>query len=574
MVDRRSLFTGLACLTAGLSLSGCGAAGGSSGEDTGSYPEHWVTCSIGGLSAIDPVYASNRAGVQVLQALYCPLTKLVDGAIEPYFARSFEMAEDALACTFHLPEDAFFSNGEAITALSFKRAWERIVRPLAEGPSAGSEGQNADQLPRHSRWCTLLSAVEGYDAAFQGRASELVGLRCPDDYTLSVTLTRPLAYFPEIASHPALGPVPKVSESDQASFAAEPVGNGPFRLSKSWKDGDDVLLERNDACVWAAPRVEGLVFVGSADTVAAYNQFQAGKLDVSSVPVDQFEDAAKAWGASAEPSRMKPGERFARGAESGLVYLLCNTSVAPFDRVELRQAVSYAIDRESLCRKVLNASAEPAMNVISPCMGSFEPWASCSYDIEYASSIVDALVAASQESPVSDVGSFEGEAEPVEPPVLECELVCRKGGVMGKVATQVAADVKGAGLTMKVAALESEKLLSRLHSGDFQCALIELEPAVASPSLIVADLFGRYASRWEGEQAGSEELSRSIAEIESGAFRIDRDHAAAAALKIAGELLSVIPVAHPMYAKAASARVEQATVLENGCIDATTIELT
>ena len=325
MIDRRTLLGGAAGIAAGMGLSGCGRAGRGSVTSAEDAPATWVTVRVGVPQAIDPLLVSDRAGLQVLHALFCPLTRIEDGRAVGNAARSFEVSEDARTVTFHLVEGATFHTGGVVTASAFKRAWERILKPLAQHERSGKDKRDEDAEEfAHSRWAELLSAVEGYEALHEGRASELVGLRCPDDNTLVVTLSRPLAGFAEVASHPALGPVPASADQDPEAFAAQPVGNGPFALKEPWDGKAGLALARFDTCAYGVASLEGVQFVIAGETVSGYHQFQAGNLDICDVPVDQLEDAEETAGASANAFDMYPGERLVHGAEPGFA---CGTGL-------------------------------------------------------------------------------------------------------------------------------------------------------------------------------------------------------------------------------------------------------
>ena len=205
-----------------------------------------------------------------------------------------------------------------------------------------------------------------------------------------MTLSRPFAGFAEVASHPALGPVPASADQDPEAFAAQPVGNGPFALKEPWM-ANRPGARPFDTCAYGVASVEGVQFVIAGETVSGYHQFQAGNLDICDVPVDQLEDAEETAGASANAFDMYPGERLVHGAEPGLTYLVCNTRVSPFDRAEFRRAVSCAIDRETLCRKALNYSAEPAWSLVAPTVGEMPAWEACTFDAERAVELVEAL---------------------------------------------------------------------------------------------------------------------------------------------------------------------------------------
>ena len=70
-----------------------------------------------------------------------------------------------------------------------------------------------------------------------------------------------------------------------------PMGNGPFMLDRPWKGKGDIRLTRFDECAYGASLVDGVLLAIHDDTVAAYNHFQAGVLDICDVPVDQLKDA-------------------------------------------------------------------------------------------------------------------------------------------------------------------------------------------------------------------------------------------------------------------------------------------
>ena len=578
MIDRRTLLGSAACLAAGMGLSGCGRVDDGPTKGAELVPTSWAAVRISEPSAIDPLSASDRAGMQVLRALYSPLTRVVDGGAVPYAARGFEVSEDALSVSFKLLDGAVFHNGEAVTASSFKRAWERLVRPI-EAAVDGSVTSD-DAAPRHGRWCALLSSIEGYEALYEGRASELVGLRCPDDLTLEVSFTRPSASFPTFASHPALGPVPSSADVDPEGYASKPVGNGPFKLKRAWSQGDaDIRLARFDGCSTTPALAEGLLFSIQGDVASAYNQFLAGNLDICDVPVDQLRDAEKAAGPSTDPAAMKPGERLAHGAESGLTYLVCNTRAVPFSLPEFRRAVSLAIDREALCRKALAFSAEPAQGPVSTCAGGASPWEACFYDAERAAEVVESLRERAEdgEEPSTELGSAEApaavQAEPLEPLVLDFTLLYRKGGTQARMAAQIAADLHLLGVNVKTSALDAEDLLERYGSGGFTCGLATLNPAVATAEAVADALFGPDSPRagWTGwedaDLSATLEGAATLTDAPARAARVEE------ALALAGAGLPVIPLVHPAYTKIADDRVSTAKVCPDGTVDPQSIEL-
>ena len=398
MIDRRTL-----CGAAMSALSACGGQEGGSQGGAETVPASWLKCRVGKLSEIDPLLVQDRAGLQVLSAVFTPLMRFdANGELVPGAALSCAVSDDARTFTFKLPEHAVFHNGERVTASSFKIAWERLVRAIPSGESA------SDDEPVFGRWGSLLHLVDGYAALRAGRASEMVGLRCPDDVTFVVTLTQPCPYFDHVTAHPALGPVPAAALADPEAFALKPVGNGPFALKYPWERGRGVMLASFADCVIGAPLAAGVLLDPMADTVAAYKQFRAGNIDITDVPVDQLSDAEDIATPAPDGRSMAVDARLAHGVEGGLLYLSLNCVSGVFSRPEMRRAACLSIDREALCRKVLKFSGEPALGPISPRVAEMQPWDACTYDPEGSLQLVEAAkLAALQNDPVEGEGSAE-----------------------------------------------------------------------------------------------------------------------------------------------------------------------
>lgn len=578
MIDRRAFLGAAACGVMGLGLSGCSQVEGGDAGSSDDVPPSWVTCRIGKPSAIDPLLVSDRFGLQVLHALFCPLTRIVDGVATPAAAHSVTVSDDARTFTFSLVEGATFHNGESVTASCFKRAWERLVKPMSDDTDEDrTHKENGGEGPR-SRWGSLLSVVDGYDALSGGRASELVGLRCPDDLTLTVSLTEPQAAFASIVSHPALGPVPASAEDNPVMFSEQPMGNGPFMLDRPWKRKGDIRLTRFDGCAYGASLVDGVLLAIHDDTVAAYNHFQAGVLDICDVPVDQLKDAEDARGISSSVGTMKPGERFVQGPEAGLTYMVCNTRVAPFDNAAFRRAISCGIDREALCKKVLNYSAAPAMSPVAPCVGEAVSWEACAFDADRALELIEGLSAQEREDEAQQtMGSAEESKDApemtAEPLNLDFTLTYREGGVQGRIADQIASDMSDLGLTVKTAALATEDLAESLDKGDYACCLVTFDPTADTIDTVVSQLLGTTSER--GSWAGYEDdaLTAALTTMAEERDATERTERAREALVLASEAMPMIPLVHPAYAKVASDRVQMANVLPNGLVDLGSVEL-
>lgn len=576
MIDRRTLLGGTLGLLGAGALTGCTGQGRADKAGHKSVPDSWFKVRVRGLSAIDPMTVCDRAGLQVMRFLYTPLLAHADDALVGAAARSFEVSDDARTFTFSLLEGATFHNGEEVTASSFKRAWERLVAGPARYNGEDSEDEPADDSLLQSPWAPLLSLVEGYDALSEGRASEMVGLRCPDDLTLEVALTQPYAGFADIVAHPVLGPAPISSTRENSSYASWPIGNGPFKLKGAWDGDEDIRLVRFADAITPA-LAEGALVCPNADTASAYNQFLAGALDICEVPVDQVRDAQESAGESETPGTLMPGARCTAPLGSRITYLACNTAAGAMSHPELRRAACAAIDRDTLVRKVLGGAGEAAASLVGPAIAEVPAWEACQYDAEMAQQLLEDLVAAHEaDAAAIDAGSV-GEAlveEATEPLDLTVRLVYRKGGMNAKLASQMAADLKAVGFTVKAEGLSEGDYRARLAEGTYECALATFEPTVPSLEAAVAPLVGGLPSCGVSATAGA---TATVEELLAAACRerdrVVREDLVSQVLTHESEELALLPVVFTMSHVVASNRISAARLDALGALDPVSVSV-
>ena len=159
MIERRTFLRGLAAVTALPVLAGCSGRNDAAGVNDEDLSDT-ILYRLKMPRSIDP-FDANAAGFAVVSQLFDLLMRYDFAADELACrsAESVEVNEDATAFTFHLRSGLTFSNGDAVDAASFKRAWERLVDP--DSASARLYGL--------SPWAYLLTLVQGYDALSTGR---------------------------------------------------------------------------------------------------------------------------------------------------------------------------------------------------------------------------------------------------------------------------------------------------------------------------------------------------------------------------------------------------------------------
>ena len=382
-MNRRTFVKGSLAASAMAALAACGKKSTDSTTTSGDGSTGGtLNYYINNPTSIDPYDLEEDQGMQVGYQLFDALTTydFESEALIGLAATSWDVNDAADEFTFHLVEGAKFHDGTTVTSKSFKQAWERIVSPTTSTAHASAIGYH-------------LAMVEGYSELSTGDATELSGVTCPDDNTLVVKLSQSYADFTYVVMHPALSPVPDCALEDFDTFFYAPVGNGPFKMDGKWEDGQEInLVKFEDYSYGEVAKIDGIHFNIQKDVQTAYTEFQAGNLDVASVPTTQLKDAISQYGESEDGSTITPGHQVLTGAELSTYYLMCNVTDETMADLDLRKAISMAINRQAICDTVFEGTREPAGGIIPPGIAGYQEntWEYVKYDVDAAKEILDA----------------------------------------------------------------------------------------------------------------------------------------------------------------------------------------
>ncbi len=271
-----------------------------------------------------------------------------DGRVVPDWAERWESNEDASVWTFYLRQNnKGWSNGDPVTAHDAVWSLARILNP---------ETNNS--------YAFILYDVKNGEAFNGGTAKvEDLGLKAIDDWTVEITLEGPRANFPQKIAYTACvfahrPSVEKYGEKWALGGDIPLVSNGPYKLDL-WEQGVKAVHSLNPG-YWDAEtiRVTKLIdpIIPGDQTALA---FESGKGDqqLDWTPVG----AADLQRFQGDPNLAPLLKQF---VYPGIWMLLPSNGQAPFDKIEVRRALSHAIDRDRLVT-VTNGLALPA-NVMTP----------------------------------------------------------------------------------------------------------------------------------------------------------------------------------------------------------------
>ena len=147
------------------------------------------------VESLDPQQATDGTSFEVIADYTDGLMQMdADGQAVPAIAESYDVSEDGLTYTFHLREDANWSNGDPVTAQDFVFAWQRAVDPAVA-----------------SEYAYMLSDIGQVVNAAEIIAGEKdkseLGITAVDDKTLEVKLNVPVSYFLSLMYFPTFYPV-------------------------------------------------------------------------------------------------------------------------------------------------------------------------------------------------------------------------------------------------------------------------------------------------------------------------------------------------------------------------------
>lgn len=262
-----------------------------------------VVAFAGPVTYVDPHMSADTMAVQAANCMFDPLVTRAasDMSIVPALAESWDIL-DPLTYVFHLRQGVRFHNGEELTSSDVKFTFERMV--------------NFPQMAKH------IKNVESVEAL--------------DDYTVQIRLLTP--YAPWLVRMPTFYIVPEdyVKEVGDEEFARSPIGTGPYRFVE-WVHDDYLKLEANEDYWGGAPEVKRTTFKVIPEASTRVAALLVGEVDaIEVVPPEEVPRLE-----ADENVRVLPADDFR-------FYFFAMNQKPPFDDVRVRQAVSYAIDWDTI----------------------------------------------------------------------------------------------------------------------------------------------------------------------------------------------------------------------------------
>ena len=387
------------------------------------------------LKTLDPHMANDGYSARAFNQIYDALLKQGPNLeILPGLAESYENKSDT-EIIFHIRKGVKFHNGDELKASDVKFSIDRMV----SSPSVQSYFASIDS-------CAII-----------------------DDYTVSVKTKEPFAplLFNLAGTYGSIVSEKAVTEAGD-KYNENPIGTGPMKF-KEWKPNDHITFVRNDDYWKGQPKATSVTIrvipEASMRTIALEN----GEIDFIQTisPVDMPRVEAN--------DKLKSTNYLSQSVN----WLSFNCIKAPFDNVKVRQALSYAIDKETMIEVVLEGRGQAVNSMLAPDMpGADNELNLYPYDVEKAKALL---------------------AEAGHPNGFKAKLV-GSGEASNKAAQMIQSDFAKLNVELDIEMMEFGALLDYLKGDDHELHIMSYG-AAGNPDSTMSNVFYSKSSAASGNRA-------------------------------------------------------------------------
>lgn len=284
-------------------------------------PDVLVVGLVAEPKSLDPHASTAASDFQIDVNVYEGLLRFKPGTleIEPALAESYTASEDGMSYTFKLRSGVKFHDGSELNAEAVKFNFDRIRSEGGEFPMA-----------------FLFSSI-----------AEVI---VDDPMTVTFKLSEPFApLLANFAGPSALIVSPAAVEKSGEEFGRNPSGTGPFKFV-TWESNRQVAIEANPDYWGTKPTLKGIVFRPITDANARVAELLAGGVDLlTELPADSVKQLGT-----------DPKFKVYDVTAPSVWFLILNLKEEPLKDVRVRQALNYAINKDSLVNDVLQGTAAVA----------------------------------------------------------------------------------------------------------------------------------------------------------------------------------------------------------------------
>ena len=265
-------------------------------------------------------------------------------------ASDIKHSDDGLAYTFTLHDGVKFHDGRALSSADVKYTLDLVFSS------------------------NFAKSASFFDA---NKHSYIKSVEAPDSRTVVVTLTEPW-----IGLLSNLVPVAIIPKDSYDSQKMHPLGSGPFKFI-NYDNAQQVCDVEAFPDYWeGAPKLQTVRVRVISDMNALQAELQSGRVDIAPLPTSLSPDAVKRL-------EQDPNLQVKTFNGSNVFLLTINTSAPPLDNAKVRQAIAYAIDRETMIKTLLQGLGKAAHSILPEESWAYSTGQTYSYDPAHAKKLLD-----------------------------------------------------------------------------------------------------------------------------------------------------------------------------------------
>src|SRR5882672_11462522 len=271
----------------------------------------------------------------------------------PELASNIQRSDDGLVFTFSLHDGVTFHDGRPFTSADAKYTLDTVLAS------------------------TFAKAASFFEGSGANKTAYVKSVEAPDAHTLIIRLNKQWTGL-----LPNLVPIAIIPSGSYESQKTHPLGTGPFKF-KSYDQVQQVVdLEANQNYYDGAPQIQVLRARAISESNTMQAELQSGRVDIAPLATSLSPDAIKALD-------QYPGLSVHQFEGSNLNLLTFNTAEAPLDNVKVRQAIAYAIDRESMVRDLAQGQGKIAHSILPEASWAYAKPQTYQFDPTRAKQLLD-----------------------------------------------------------------------------------------------------------------------------------------------------------------------------------------
>jgi oligopeptide transport system substrate-binding protein len=333
-------------------------------ETKGREEGTFVICNGSEPETLNPQLSVSVNDCRIARAIFEGLVSFHPETLVPEpGCAAWTVSEDGRTYCFKLNADAKWSDGSQLTADDFVYSWKLIL---------------TKKVP--ASYVSFFFFIDQAESFYRGRINDFgkVGIKAVSEKQLTVTLTRPVPYFPELLANPVFFPINRRCVEKFGSSWTQPgnmISNGAFVL-KDWKARQKVVVEKSKAYHGAEHvKLQRVEFLPYDNLETSYQLFLKGQIDwLPSAPTDKNDE-------------IKFNPDYYVNPYLGTYFYRFNCSRPPFDNKLVRQAFSLSVNRAVIVNKVLGAG-EQATSAFCPPIKCYKPAEGLGYNPKKARALL------------------------------------------------------------------------------------------------------------------------------------------------------------------------------------------